>query len=106
MAGHKWQKGQSGNPGGRPRVPDDLKKSCRRLAAKGMKVLEEIISSKDTFGEDGKRTAMGASPSEKIAAIKLAMEYGYGKPVQPIEGKGEDGNIVVEIVRFGAGTDG
>lgn len=96
----KWKPGQSGNPGGRPRVPDDLKKSCRRLAARGMKVLEEIINSRDTFDENGKRTAIGASASEKVAAIKVAMEYGYGKPVQPLDGNGEGGPITVVIRNF------
>lgn len=100
MAGHKWQKGQSGNPGGRPRVPDDLKKSCRRLATRGLKVLEEIINSRDVFDENGKRTATGASASEKVAAVKLVMEYGYGKPVQPVGGEDESAGITVVIRQF------
>lgn len=106
MSSTKWQKGRSGNPGGRPRVPDDLKKSCRRLAMRGMKVLEEIINSRDEW-VDGKRVAIGASPSEKTAAIKLALEYGYGKPVQPIAGEGEgDAGIVVHVLKLTDPSEG
>lgn len=100
----KWQKGTSGNPGGRPRMPDDLKKSCRRLALRGLHVLAEIINSRTEFETiDGKlvKTSSAASPSEKTAAIKLVMEYGFGKPVQPVGGEGDEGQIVVEIRRFG-----
>lgn len=99
MAGHKWQKGHSGNPGGRPRVPDELKKSCQRLAKRGLKVLEEIINSTTTYDAAGKRLRIGAKDSDRIAAVKLVLEYGYGKPVQPIGGEGEgDGPVVVQIV--------
>lgn len=86
MSSTKWQKGKSGNPGGRPRVPDDLKKSCRRLALVGMKRIEDILRDKN------------ADRREVIAATKLCMEYGYGKPVQPIGGDVEGGNIVVHVL--------
>jgi hypothetical protein len=103
-------KGKSGNPAGRPRIPDDLKKSCRRLAMRGMKVLEEIINSKTEFEiVDGKlvKTKNAATPSEKIAAIKLALEYGYGKPVQPIAGEGEgDAGIVVHVLKLTDPSEG
>lgn len=102
----KWQKGKSGNPGGRPRIPDDLKKSCRRLAMRGMKVLEDIINSRDEW-VDGRRVAIGATPSEKTAAIKLALEYGYGKPVQPIAGEGEgDAGVVVHVLTLTSPDEG
>jgi hypothetical protein len=85
----KWQPGQSGNPGGRPKVPEDLKKSCRRLSMRGMKVLEEIITSKSATTKD----------SDRIAAVRLVMEYGFGKPTQPIEGK-DGAPIQVTILKL------
>jgi hypothetical protein len=97
----KWQKGTSGNPGGRPRMPDDLKKSCRRLALRGLHVLAEIINDRPVYDAAGKLVKMGAKDSDRLAAVKLVMEYGFGKPVQPVGGEGDDGQIVVEIRRFG-----
>jgi len=94
-----FRKGISGNPGGRPRIPDELKKSCRRLALIGMKGLEEIITRR-VIGEDGKPGAYVAKDADRIAATKLAMEYGFGRPVQPIGGDGEGGAITVQIVQF------
>lgn len=81
-----FRKGVSGNPGGRPRIPPDLKKSCRRLAMVGMKALEDIIRNK------------ASKPSDIIAATKLMMEYGYGKPVQPVGGEDEGGGVVVNVL--------
>src|SRR5688572_11319890 len=98
MAGHKWQKGTSGNPGGRPRMPDDLKKSCRRLAVLGMKELEAMITGRRADG-----TPRITADADRLRALKLAMEYGFGKPVQPVGGEGDDGQIVVEIRRFAEG---
>jgi hypothetical protein len=105
MSKHLWQKGQSGNPSGRPRMPDDLKKSCRRLALRGLHVLEEIINSRPVYDDAGKLVTIGAKDSDRLAAVKLVMEYGFGKPVQPVGGEGEDGQIVVEIRRFAEGAN-
>jgi hypothetical protein len=81
----KWKPGQSGNPGGRPKMPDDLKKSCRRLADLGVEKLE-------------RRMRYGRMPTEDmIRFTKLMLEYGYGKPVQPLEGK--DGGPITVVVR-------
>lgn len=97
----RFEKGKSGNPGGRPRVPDDLKKSCQRLAARGLKVLEEIVNSRTEFQTvDGKvvKVKSAATPSEKIAAVRLAFEYGYGKPVQPLGGEDDKSPLVVNVL--------
>lgn len=106
MAGNpNWRKGVSGNPSGRPRIPDDLKKSCRRLAMRGLHVLAEIINSRPVYDAAGKLVTMGAKDSDRLAAVKLVMEYGFGKPTQPISGDEEAGGIVVEIRRFAEGGE-
>lgn len=65
----------------------------------GMRGLEEILTRRMP-GKDGKPGEYAAKDTDRIAATKLAMEYGFGKPVQPIGGEGEEGQIVVELRRF------
>ena len=69
-------------------MPDDLKKSCRRLADLGVEKLE-------------RRMRYGRMPTEDmIRFTKLMLEYGYGKPVQKLEGSGEGGAITVVVRQF------
>jgi hypothetical protein len=85
-APHRWTKGQpSPNPGGRPRIPDDLRQTAQRLSLLGWKRLEEIL--RDPKADRG----------HILAAHRMATEYGYGKPVQRVEGT-DGGALVVQIV--------
>ena len=55
----KWKKGQSGNPGGRPKIPKDLKEAANKYNSevikgllaqcldKGVRELEEILKDKN-----------------------------------------------------------
>jgi hypothetical protein len=77
-----WVKGVSGNPGGRPKLAEDLKK--RALDAVDKIVLDYWIEEVATRGLNATKC------SELLAA------YGMGKPVQPVEGKHE---VTVNDVR-------
>jgi hypothetical protein len=82
----KFEKGKSGNPGGRPRMPDEVRNACQRLAKESLVMLGKIIRDK------------AAKNTDRIAAAKIVIEYGYGKPVQPIGGEGEGGPLVVKVL--------
>jgi hypothetical protein len=43
----RWQKGQSGNPGGRPKVIGDLQEQARQWSGEALEALREVATSKD-----------------------------------------------------------
>ena len=68
--GRPFQKGQSGNPAGRPKMPEDVKSKIRCACPEAVDYLIELMS----------------NPKEKTAyrldAAKTLLDRGYGKPVQ------------------------
>ena len=67
--GRPFRPGQSGNPGGRPRVVGELRELAR---ARAPEAIEELA-----------RLAMKArSESARVAAIRELLDRGYGKPTQ------------------------
>lgn len=75
--GNRFKKGQSGNPKGRPKLPD--------IKA----ILEEVLSEKNDSGMTAaealmkKLRSMGAAGNLK--AIEMLLDRAYGKPKQTID---------------------
>jgi hypothetical protein len=68
----KFRKGQSGNPGGRPKVLGDLREMARQHAPR---IIVELA-----------RLALKAkSETARIAAIRELLDRGYGRPRQAME---------------------
>lgn len=42
-----WQKGQSGNPGGRPKLTDEFKDAIRKMTPKALKVIDQAMDDED-----------------------------------------------------------
>ena len=66
-----WGKGQSGNPGGRRKLTPGQKRAlekARKLSFRAMERMAEMLE------DDEPRTV--------LAAAKLVLEYGLGKPTQ------------------------
>ena len=80
--GRKFQPGQSGNPGGRPRVVADI----RALAQdQGEASIQALIRVRDNPN----------SPAAAVVAAALAiMDRGYGKAIQRQEHTGADGGPI------------
>ena len=64
----KFKAGQSGNPGGRPKIPEDVKEATRAACPKAVAVLVELLDDK--------------KPLVRLEAAKTLLDRGYGKAVQ------------------------
>ena len=70
--GRPFQKGTSGNPGGRPRVLADVQELARERSPEAINILAKVM-------RDEK-----APPAARVAAANALLDRGYGKPTQPI----------------------
>ena len=66
-----FQRGQSGNPGGRSRLPADIREAFKAKAPAALEVLTRCLQSDDD------RIAM--------MAAQAILDRGYGKPTQSID---------------------
>ena len=69
-----FQRGRSGNPGGRPKLPADIREAFKAKAPEALEVLTRCLQS----GDD--RIAM--------MAAQAILDRGYGKPTQSIDARG------------------
>ena len=77
--GKRFQPGQSGNPGGRPRVVADIRALAQLEGAACIETLIEI--------RDDKK----ASPQARALAVTALLDRGYGRAIQRQELSGPDG---------------
>jgi hypothetical protein len=70
--GRPFQKGQSGNPTGRPKRDCEIEELARQHTPAAIAALVEALNGKD-----------------RVPAAALLLAYAYGKPRQPIEHSGE-----------------
>jgi hypothetical protein len=84
----RFQKGQSGNAGGRPKALRHLQAKCRELTPQLLERLEAIAT-------------MSKSETAALKAIEMIMDRGWGKPV-PIDFAELSRPIVVKITETDA----
>ena len=67
-----WKPGQSGNPGGRPKVVGEIRDLARLHTVTAMETLITVMTSAE------------APPAARVAAAAHMLDRGYGKPTQNI----------------------
>jgi hypothetical protein len=63
----RWEKGQSGNPGGRPKGHGDLRELARQYTEDALEALVEICRN-------------GENEGARVAAANALLDRGWGKP--------------------------
>lgn len=83
-----WQKGQSGNPGGRPKGLKEVQEAARKHTTDAIETLASIA--KDTE----------QSASARVSAAEVLLDRGWGKAQQTIEVEGLSGlpDHVIEAI--------
>ena len=80
----RFTKGNSG--GGRPAMPDDLKKSFKEASPKALETLKRVLDDP------------GAKDSDKIRAAEIILDRAYGKPTQSVD---LDAHSIPQVVFVG-----
>ena len=80
--GKPFQKGRSGNPGGRPKVVAEVKELARAHTREAIETLVSIMSNPK------------AAPAARVSAANALLDRGYGKPPQHITGEGGPSFVV------------
>ena len=80
--GKPFQKGRSGNPGGRPKVVAEVKELARAHTREAIETLVSIMSNPK------------AAPAARVSAANALLGRGYGKPPQHITGEGGPSFVV------------
>jgi hypothetical protein len=87
-------KGQSGNPNGRPKVPEGARKRAETISTMGLERMADII-------ENGEA-------KDAVGAWKAVSAYAWGTPLQSVEHSGEVGDnrpqIILNVSRVDADT--
>jgi hypothetical protein len=77
IRGHRWQVGQSGNPGGRPRIKGDERLAIEFAKKKSLRAVKTLY-----------RLMSSSSERVRLLAAQALLDRGLGKPAMAITGPG------------------
>ena len=80
-----FEKGKSGNPGGRPKEAAEVKRLAQEKGKEAIGKLVELLS-------------CGEARTE-LAAAQAILDRGFGKPTQTIAGDEDNPITIAEVVR-------
>jgi len=73
LKGAGFKPGQSGNPNGRPKIPDDVRAMLKAACPKAIKILLDMVDDPKT------------KPDLRVKCIEIVMDRVYGRATQPID---------------------
>ena len=82
-----WEKGESGNPAGRPKGSRNRSTIARRWLEVNQKLKNPLTSEEETMSQEDLMTLALIKKAREgdVNAYKALMDSGYGAPVQQIE---------------------
>jgi hypothetical protein len=83
----RFVKGQSGNPGGRPKADGEIRELARQHTVMALRTLREIAEH-------------GENESARVAAANSLLDRGWGKPAVPVVPPD-----LPEVITFNIGTE-
>lgn len=83
----KFTKGQSGNPGGRPKENNEVRDLARKYTKAAILKLAEWMESDNA--------------KASVAASMALLDRGWGKPAQAMEVSGKDGQPLQAVIHIG-----
>lgn len=70
--GAQFKKGQSGNPNGRPRIPEDVKEAAKAYTVEAINTLVDVMTT-------------GKNDASRVNAAVAILNRGWGQPKQNVD---------------------
>lgn len=90
MANPAWVEGKSGNPGGRPKMPEELRRAFQETSAVALATLKSIVTGEDDTAKAG----------DRIRAAEVLLDRAWGKPVQQVDADVHDTRATVDTSKL------
>ena len=84
----QFRPGMSGNPGGRPKMPEEFRQLARENSIPALQVVVDILKNPKSANKD------------KLKAAEIILDRAWGKPIQGVEMSGP-GSGPIEVKHFG-----
>ncbi|MFA5165429.1 MAG: hypothetical protein WC481_07695 [Candidatus Omnitrophota bacterium] len=86
--GRPIKKGEVLNPGGRPKIPEDVREMCRAASSRAIQELLHVFEDEQ------------ARPGDKIRAAEALLNRAWGTPTQSMELSSAEGKALEILIKY------